>query len=193
MIKQFFCAFVLLSTIAPATFSQKQLKLEQFPIAAQNQLKQIVATHRTGQVNYTGIENELKASGIDFSNMPIEDAVMMMFMLIANDARKDMKDMLNEMEATRKKKATLREATTLMKKQADSLKNRLQTTYKKDSVSLTKQLNEKQFKLQQFTTTEKVETTSERNIADKLIIAEAHKQSVELSIKELQQKQAKKE
>lgn len=41
-------------------------------------------------------------------DMPIEDAVMLMFSIIADDARKDMKQLLEEMEATRKKRAALR-------------------------------------------------------------------------------------
>ena len=192
MIKQFFCVLVLLMAITTTAVGQKPLQLNQLPAAAQTQLKQIAAKHRTGPVNYTNIEMELKGSGIDFFNMPVEDAIMMMFMLIAEDARKDTKDLLNEMDATRKKKAAMRETANLMKRQIDSLKNRMRVAYKTDSLSLTKQINDKQGKLQQITLTEKETITAEKNIVNKTAAAEAHQQSVELSIKELQQKQDRK-
>ncbi|MEO5948456.1 MAG: hypothetical protein ABIP79_16685 [Chitinophagaceae bacterium] len=76
-------------------------------------------------------------------------------MLIAEDARKDSKDLLNEMNASRKKEAAQREAIAQMKKQADSLKKRLQTAYKKELLPFTIQLSEKQDKLKQISATEK--------------------------------------
>jgi hypothetical protein len=57
------------------------------------------------------------ALGIDFSNMSVEDAVMFMFMLISEDARKDMKDLLDEMDATRKRREALRDAEQKMKEE----------------------------------------------------------------------------
>jgi hypothetical protein len=54
---------------------------------------------------------------VDLSNMPIEDAIQMMFMLISEDARKDTKELLIDMDAIRKQKSALREATTLTKEQ----------------------------------------------------------------------------
>jgi hypothetical protein len=45
------------------------------------------------------------AQGTDFSKMAIEDAVMLMFMLIADDSQKDTKDMLADMNATTHGKA----------------------------------------------------------------------------------------
>lgn len=193
MIKQFFCSVVLLFTITTTAFGQKSLQLNQFPAATQTQFKQIAAKHRTGPVNYTGIESELKGSGINFSNIPIEDAITMMFMLISEDAKKDMKDLMNEMEANRKKKAAMREAVNAMKRQTDSLKNRMRVAYKMDSISLTKQISDKQVKLQQFTASEKETAKVEKELVNKIAIAETHQQSIELSKKEIQLKQTKRQ
>lgn len=47
---------------------------------------------------------------IDFSKMPIEDAVTLLMLLLTSDAKRDMKDMLDEMETTRRKKKVLKDA-----------------------------------------------------------------------------------
>lgn len=47
-------------------------------------------------------------SAIDLSKMPIEDAVMLIYMLISEDARKDMREALTEMDQARAKKTDQR-------------------------------------------------------------------------------------
>ncbi len=69
----------------------------------------------------------------------------------------------------------------------------MHTAYKKDSFSLTKQLSEKEDNLQQLTATKKETTKLEKELTHKIAIAETHQQSVELSKKEFQQRQPKKE
>lgn len=55
--------------------------------------------------------NVLSVSLLKLDDLNIEDALMMMFLLIAEDAREDMKDMLEHMDASRaEKKALLAEA-----------------------------------------------------------------------------------
>lgn len=49
-------------------------------------------------------------AGVDFSKMPVEDAIQLMFSLISEDARKDMKDILKDMEKDRQKKKAIRDA-----------------------------------------------------------------------------------
>ncbi|MEZ0259620.1 MAG: hypothetical protein ACAH80_01335 [Alphaproteobacteria bacterium] len=56
-------------------------------------------------------------AGIDFSKMPVEDAIQLMFSLISEDARKDMKDMLKDMNDDRLKKDALREAEKTLKEE----------------------------------------------------------------------------
>lgn len=91
--------------------------------------------------------------------MSIEDAVMMMFMLIADDARKDMKDMLEQMEATRRKRAALRESEGLLKKEIDSLKDQANSRYRSDSLQTKENINLKLIKLQQYIIRERDITT----------------------------------
>jgi hypothetical protein len=54
--------------------------------------------------------------------MAIEDAIMLMFMLIAEDARKDMREMLAEMEATRRRREALREGEAAMKEAIEEMR-----------------------------------------------------------------------
>ncbi len=51
--------------------------------------------------------NVLSLSLVKLDDLNIEDALMMIFMLIAEDARKDMKDMLENMDASRTEKKAL--------------------------------------------------------------------------------------
>lgn len=162
------------------------------PVATQAAFKQIAAKYHTGVVDYSSVENELKKSGIDFSNMPIEDAVMMMFMLIADDARKDMKDMLADMEATRRKRAALRESEELLKKEIDSLKDQARNKYRADSLVIKKEINEKTVMLQQYDGQEKEFIDRENKASEEKTAAEKHLNSVEEAIKKLQQLQSRK-
>jgi hypothetical protein len=52
---------------------------------------------------------------LDMSDMPIEEAVMLMFMLVSEDSRADTRAMLDEMEQIRKQKAAIRAAQERMK------------------------------------------------------------------------------
>jgi hypothetical protein len=61
-------------------------------------------------------------AGIDISQMPIEDAVAMMFMMISEDAREDTRAMLAEMEQARLKRSALREAEQEMTRELIRLK-----------------------------------------------------------------------
>jgi hypothetical protein len=61
-------------------------------------------------------------AGMDFSNMPIEDAVMLMFGMLADDARADTRAMLEEMQQARTKRAAMREAQDAMTKELVRLK-----------------------------------------------------------------------
>jgi hypothetical protein len=61
------------------------------------------------------VEAEVRAGDIDFSQMPVEDAMMLMFMLVSEDAEKDLKEMLNDMNETAKKKQALREKVSELK------------------------------------------------------------------------------
>jgi len=56
-----------------------------------------------------GVKAEVKTMEVDLSGMPVEEAVILMFMLISEDARKDMKELLADMNATLMKKSALRE------------------------------------------------------------------------------------
>ena len=65
--------------------------------------------------------DDLQRANVDFGNMPIEDAIMIMLSLIAEDARQDTHDMLADMDATRQKKKALREREKALRGQADSV------------------------------------------------------------------------
>ena len=67
------------------------------------------------------VKAEVKAMEVDLSGMPVEDAVLFMFMLISEDARKDMKEMLGEMKATESKKSALREDVDIMREEICNL------------------------------------------------------------------------
>jgi len=60
---------------------------------------------------------------LDLGDMSIEDAVMMMFALISEDASADTKAMLEQMNQTREKKAALRAASTRMKQDQSGLRD----------------------------------------------------------------------
>ena len=192
MIKQIFFVFGLLVTMTTVVSGQTGLKLEQLPVATQTKFKGIAGKYRTGQVDYQSVENNLKNSGVNFSNMPIEDAVMMMFMLIAEDARNDTKDMLEEMNRTRQKKDAMREAERLMKKEIDSLRNQARSAYGADSTIIIKKVNEKQTKLFQLNNREKEANAAELKASGNKDAVEKHLQSVELAIEKLKQRQSPK-
>jgi hypothetical protein len=53
--------------------------------------------------------------GIDFNNMDINDAIVLMCFLLAKDATLDLKDLLKDMNATRLKRSALRDGITKLK------------------------------------------------------------------------------
>jgi hypothetical protein len=85
-------------------------------LASEANQKKILAAKKTFAVrtldalDQAGIiaAGKSELAGVDLSKMPIEDAVMLMFMMISDDARKDLKDMLTSMDDTRKKRAAMR-------------------------------------------------------------------------------------
>ncbi len=188
--KQFFCILVFMLTTTKAIFCQGKLSFNQLPISTQNGFNQIAAKYHSGVVEYHLVENDLKKSGIDFSTMSIEDAVMMMFMLIADDARKDMKDMLANMEATRQKRSAVREAEELLKKEIDSLKNHARSKY--DSLQTKENINLKQVKLQQYSSQKREIIAVENKVLNDKAAAEKHLHSVEEALNKLQQARLKK-
>lgn len=66
-----------------------------------------------------------QAKNPDFAHMPIEDALMLMFAIVAEDSKKDTKTLLAEMDAIRKQKAALREAAAEMKETKETMKEAL--------------------------------------------------------------------
>ena len=79
------------------------------------------AAVRSGSRSPQEAEASLRASGMNFGDMSIEDAVMMMFFLIAEDARNDMRDLLAEMDKTRRGKSAQRDAAAADKDTIDSM------------------------------------------------------------------------
>ncbi len=186
MKKHFLYTLFFIFCISTATFSQDNLNFQKLPNATQKVFMQIAAKYHTGPVDYSSVENDIKKSGIDLSNMPIEDAIMMMFMLIADDARKDMKEMLNDMNATRQKRAALRQSEELMKKQRDSLKKKMEVHYHPDSLVTANALNKKNLLLQQNSLQQKEALTLETKATAAKAAAEIHLRSIEEAIIKLQ-------
>jgi hypothetical protein len=58
------------------------------------------------EAKHVGVQMNI---GVDFSKMPLEEAVVIMTMLISQDARDDLKELLVEMKETRMARAKLRE------------------------------------------------------------------------------------
>ncbi|MEI7965091.1 MAG: hypothetical protein WCH29_07955 [Chitinophagaceae bacterium] len=190
MTKPFFYILVCFLTTAEPSFCQGKLKFDQLPVTTQNGFKQIASKYHSGEVDYLSVENDLKKSGIDFSKMSVEDAVMMMFMLISEDARKDMKEMLDDMEATRQKRSAMREAETLMKKEMASLRSKAGSKY--DSLQTKEEINVKTIKVKEYSSREEELIAYENKIAIKRASAEKHLKSAEAAIYALQQLQTRK-
>jgi hypothetical protein len=183
---------VFLFALVQITFCQDKRKFEQLPISTQNGFNQIAFKYHSGKVDYGTIENDLKKSGIDLSNMSVEDAVMMMFMLISNDARKDMNDMLKDMETTRQKRSAMRQAEELMKKELDSLRNQAHDKYSSNAQLDIEKLNKKEIKLDQYRKQQKELIALENKNRVLINAAKLHLQSVEEAINKLQQSPSRK-
>jgi len=113
-----------------------------------------------------------------------------MFMLISEDARKDMKEMLDDMEATRQKRSAMREAETLMKKEMASLRSKAGSKY--DSLQTKEEINVKTIKVKEYSSREEELIAYENKIAIKRASAEKHLKSAEAAIYALQQLQTRK-
>ena len=59
---------------------------------------------------------------IDFSELSVDDAVMLLFMLISEDARDDMKGMLQEMNETRLQRSQMKEVLVRLADEAEGRK-----------------------------------------------------------------------
>src|SRR5687768_7837770 len=151
---------ILLWAIFNTSFSQA-LKFEQLSPALQVEFKNRAATYRTTPFSYNSVEKTVKQMGLDFSSMPIEDAIMLMFQLIADDARNDMREQLEEMNATRLKRQGLREKEDLLKKELDSLRDRAREHF--DSMPG----NQKQIQIRQISSEHRLTVAEEYRIIDK--------------------------
>lgn len=189
MSKLFFCILFFFLAVTKNTFCQGKLKVTDLPVSTQTVFKQLTEKYHNALVNYETVENDLRKNNIDFSKMPVEDAVMMMFMLISEDARKDMKEMLIEMEATRKKRDAFREAEELMKREIDSLKNQARNKYDSLSNLKTKKLTQKELQLTQIQIQQKAIISKEYKLKESKNTIEKHLQSVEEAIKKLRKLQ----
>ena len=85
-----------------------------------------------GEVDVAALARQLrdtKQPSVDFANMSIEEAVMLLMMLVARDAAEDLKALLAEMDATRKKRREVREQLAQMKEEAAATRERLREQY----------------------------------------------------------------
>jgi hypothetical protein len=66
---------------------------------------------------------------LDFSKMSVEDAAMLLFMLLSQDAREDTKELLAEMNDTRLERKALRDAAETMRDELSKLEQALRDEY----------------------------------------------------------------
>jgi|GEM_PF-4589323 len=178
-------AVFFLFTITTACMGQMTPTLERYPAASQTKFKQIAQKYRTGPVDSQSVAKDLQQEKVDMSKMTVEDAVMLMFMLIAEDARKDMKLMLEEMNKTREEKKAMREGIQLLERRSDSLVKRLHNPTHNDSLITVKAFNENQLKLRQYNAREKEIKAADDKAAKDKAAAEEHLHSVEEALARL--------
>jgi len=178
-------ALFFLFTITTACMSQKAPTLERYPAASQTKFKQIAQKYRRGPVDSQSVAKDLQQDKVDMSKMPIEDAVMLMLMLIAEDARSDMKLMLEEMKKTQEEKKAMREAKQLLERRSDSLVKLLHNPAHNDSLLIVRAFNENQLKLRQYNAREKEIKDSDDKRAKDKDAAEKHLHSVEQALARL--------
>lgn len=77
------------------------------------------------------LNKSLNNPSIDLSKMSVEDAVMMMFMLISDDARNDLRNMLEQMAADTDRKKTLRASAQAVYNAMAALKAAISAEYSK--------------------------------------------------------------
>lgn len=167
MVRLIVCLLIFSISSISIVYSQSDIKPALLPVSTKAAFKQMASKYRTGEINPTTIEKEIKASGLDLGQMSVEDAVMYMFMLISDDARNDMKALMNEMDATRKKKEDMRAAQNNAKAKQDSLRNKARATYN-----------------QEFN----LASAKEQQLEQQKTAAEHHLKSVEDAIRNLQRK-----
>lgn len=148
-------------------YSQSTMPPASLPAGTITAFKQMASKYRTGEINVTTIEKDIKASGLDLGKMSVEDATMYLFMLMSEDARNDMKALLTEMDATRKKKEAIRTAQNEAKSKRDSLQNKLRATYNQEYNTI---------------------TAKEQQLEQQKTATEQHLKSVENAIRALQKK-----
>lgn len=194
MIKSFSFCLLFICFFSTASFSQGNPDFQNLPKATQSAFKQIAAKYKTGPVEFSTVENDVRKSGLDLSNMPVEDAIMLMFMLITEDARKDTKEILNDMDAARRKKAALRQSQELLKNQLDSLNKerdvlKLQNPkkYRVDSLLIAKNIDQKILLLQQYSRQQKDAQTLETKATAAKTAADTHLLSSENALNKAKQ------
>lgn len=190
MLKLFFGILFISLAVTENGFCQGKLKVTDLPVSTQKILKQLSEKYHNAVVDYETVENDLQKNNIDFSKLSVEDAVMMMFMLIAEDARKDMKEMLIEMEATRKKRSAFRQAEELMKREIDSLKNQARNKYDSLSNLKTEKLTQKELMLTKINLQQKELIAEENKVNESKNKIEKHLQSVVEAMDKLRRLQA---
>ena len=146
-----------------ASFSQGNPDFQNLPKATQSAFKQIAAKYKTGPVEFSTVENDVRKSGLDLSNMPVEDAIMLMFMLITEDARKDTKEILNVLKLQNPKK------------------------YRVDSLLIAKNIDQKILLLQQNSRQQRDAQTLETKATAAKTAADTHLQSSENALNKAKQ------
>ena len=73
-----------------------------------------LSTQPVRPVSRLPLRSQAAAQSIDFANMPIEDAIMLAYMLISDDARQDMREQMEEMKKVAVRRKEAREMITKM-------------------------------------------------------------------------------
>jgi hypothetical protein len=123
-----FSTFIIINRI----HAQDTTSFRKLPIASQIAIKQIVNKYRTGAVSRSMVESDLKRSPIDVENMPLDDLINLVMMLVAEDARKDLKEQAEEMKNFLKEKKAMRDELSL-RNERDSVRNRMMREFQLDS------------------------------------------------------------
>ena len=96
------------------------------PVTTRTQLQALsegIANDRLSVETATeAIKGGMQSGKIDLAQMPMEEAVMMMMQLIADDANQDMHAMLQDMQKTRERKASLRAANSAISIESQALR-----------------------------------------------------------------------
>jgi len=127
--------FILAAPAMPATLARAPVvhpapHLAMLPPRAQAWLRQEAAREAAANIVSEGTAlAAVQNSGVNFGAMPIEDAVMLMFMLVAQDADQDMQQMLSQMQQANQQKQALRRAQQQMKASQNALAGQARQEY----------------------------------------------------------------